>query len=65
MDTLQHENENLNETVRELRDRLMLHAEDDSDVDDEECAEKAHDKAKSMSSYAAPYFPTANLYHTS
>jgi len=39
---LQHENENLNETVRELRDRLILHTEDDSDIEDDESAEKGH-----------------------
>ena len=28
---LQHENENLNNTVKELKERLMLHAEDSDD----------------------------------
>jgi len=77
---LQHENENLNETVRELRDRLMLHAaaedseEDDAVVEEvqndrdtentDNTANTAKSNAKSRSSYAAPYFPTSNIYST-
>ena len=31
MEDLQHENDNLNNTVKELKERLMLHAEDSDD----------------------------------
>ena len=31
LEDLQHENDNLNNTVKELKERLMLHAEDSDD----------------------------------
>lgn len=72
LDELQYENESLNNTVRELRDRLMLHSQaDDSAEENEEAVmvkseySSAEEKAKSNpSSYAAPFYPTSNIFHT-
>ena len=56
----------------ELRDRLMLHsqADDSAEENDEAGIEKsesssAEEKAKSNpSSYAAPFYPTSNIFRT-
>lgn len=58
--------------LSELRDRLMLHSQaDDSAEENEEAVmvkseySSAEEKAKSNpSSYAAPFYPTSNIFHT-